>query len=40
MKTVIKNLYRDTKTYGGNEVTVSGWVRTVRASNNFGFIDF
>ncbi len=39
MKTVIKNLYRDTKTYGGNEVTVSGWVRTVRASNNFGFIE-
>ena len=39
MKTVIKNLYRDTKTYGGKEVTVSGWVRTVRASNNFGFIE-
>lgn len=39
MKTVVKNLYRDTKTYGGGEVTVSGWVRTVRASNSFGFIE-
>ena len=25
--------------YGGKEVTVSGWVRTVRASNAFGFIE-
>ncbi|MGN0162194.1 MAG: asparagine--tRNA ligase [Candidatus Ornithomonoglobus sp.] len=39
MKTVVKSLYRDTEAYGGNEVTVSGWVRTVRASNNFGFIE-
>ena len=39
MKTVIKSIYRDTNTYGGGEVTVSGWVRTVRASNNFGFIE-
>ncbi len=39
MKTVVKSLYRDTKTYGGKEVTVSGWVRTVRSSKNFGFIE-
>lgn len=39
MKTVVKSLYRDTEAYGGKEVTVSGWVRTVRASNNFGFIE-
>ncbi|MGN0180945.1 MAG: asparagine--tRNA ligase [Candidatus Ornithomonoglobus sp.] len=39
MKTVVKSLYRDTEIHGGNEVTVSGWVRTVRASNNFGFIE-
>ena len=39
MKTVIKSLYRDTETLGGGEVTVSGWVRTVRSSKNFGFIE-
>ncbi len=39
MKTVIKSLYRDMESYGGKEVTVSGWVRTVRASNAFGFIE-
>lgn len=39
MKTVVKSLYRDTASYGGKEVTVSGWVRTVRASKNFGFIE-
>lgn len=39
MKTVVKSLYRDMENYGGKEVTVSGWVRTVRASKNFGFIE-
>ena len=39
MKTVVKSIYRDTETYGGKEITVSGWVRTVRASKNFGFIE-
>ena len=39
MKTVIKSLYRDMENFGGKEVTISGWVRTVRASNAFGFIE-
>ena len=39
MKTVIKSLYRDMESFGGKEVTISGWVRTVRASNAFGFIE-
>lgn len=39
MKTVIKNLYRNMEEYGGKEISVSGWVRTIRASNNFGFIE-
>ncbi len=39
MNTVIKSLYRDMESYAGKEITVSGWVRTVRASNAFGFIE-
>jgi asparaginyl-tRNA synthetase len=39
MKTVIKKLFRETENYGGKEVTISGWVRTIRVSKNFGFIE-
>ncbi len=39
MKTLIKSLFRDMECYSGKEITVSGWVRTVRASNAFGFIE-
>ncbi|MDO5396779.1 MAG: asparagine--tRNA ligase [bacterium] len=39
MKTVIKSLFRNTEEYGGKAVTVSGWVRTIRVSKNFGFIE-
>jgi asparaginyl-tRNA synthetase len=36
---VIKKLYRETEKYAGKEVSISGWIRTVRASNAFGFIE-
>lgn len=39
MKTVVKSLYRNMEEYGGKEVTVSGWVRTIRSSKSFGFIE-
>ncbi len=39
MKTYIKNIFRETDKFAGNEVCISGWVRTIRASNNFGFIE-
>jgi len=39
MKTTIKSLYRNTAEHGGKEVTISGWVRTIRVSKNFGFIE-
>ncbi len=35
----IKDLYRDTKTYLGKDIQIVGWVRTVRSSNAFGFIQ-
>ncbi|WP_035292809.1 asparagine--tRNA ligase [Clostridium sp. KNHs214] len=37
--TLIKSLYRETQQYIGKEVKLSGWVRTVRASKAFGFIE-
>jgi asparaginyl-tRNA synthetase len=38
-KALIKSLYRATSQYLQQEVTVAGWVRTVRASKDFGFIE-
>ena len=38
-RTMISDLYSSLKDYEGKEVTVCGWVRSVRASKNFGFID-
>ena len=39
MRELIKNLYSDYKTREGESVRVSGWVRTVRDSKTFGFIE-
>ena len=39
MKTVIKSLYRNTENYGEKEITISGWIRNIRISKNFGFIE-
>lgn len=35
----IRHLYHDTEQYQGQTVTVAGWVRTVRDSKTFGFIE-
>ena len=35
----IKSLYRDTDNYINKEIKISGWVRTVRDSKTFGFIE-
>lgn len=37
--TLIKDLYRNKEKYDGKEITVSGWVRTLRDSKTFGFIE-
>jgi asparaginyl-tRNA synthetase len=35
----ISGIYADTAAFGGRELTVCGWVRTVRDMKNFGFIE-
>ncbi len=35
----IKELYRSTDAFGGQKIQVSGWIRTMRVSKNFGFIE-
>ena len=39
LKTDIKNLYQNYMTYKDEEVTVDGWIKTIRSSNAFGFIE-
>ncbi len=36
---VLKDIFQNNEVYGGKTVTVCGWVKTVRASNAFGFIE-
>ena len=38
-KVTIKQLYKETDKYIGKSVMVQGWVRTLRDSKNFGFIE-
>lgn len=35
----VKAIYRDTAMYADKEVTLGGWIRTMRVSKNFGFIE-
>ena len=37
--TTVRELYRQTEKFINRKITVNGWVRTVRASKNFGFIE-
>jgi asparaginyl-tRNA synthetase len=37
--TLVKKLYRETESYADKTVKISGWIRTLRASNAFGFIE-
>ncbi|AWK50363.1 asparagine--tRNA ligase [Clostridium beijerinckii] len=36
---LIRSLYRNTDNFLSKEITISGWIRTLRASNAFGFIE-
>ena len=38
-RTTIRQLYGDAQGFGGKQVTVCGWVRTLRDSKAFGFIE-
>ncbi|MBR3458089.1 MAG: asparagine--tRNA ligase [Selenomonadaceae bacterium] len=37
--TTVKSLYRQTADFTNKEVTLGGWIRTMRVSKNFGFIE-
>ncbi|MGG7096542.1 asparagine--tRNA ligase [Clostridium sardiniense] len=37
--TLVKSIYRNTSDYLDKEVSITGWIRTLRASNAFGFIE-
>ncbi len=39
LKTLVKDLFRNSQNYADKVVEVSGWIRTIRASNAFGFIE-
>ncbi|MBE7049381.1 MAG: asparagine--tRNA ligase [Ruminococcaceae bacterium] len=39
MKTTVKEIYSSPETFSEKEVKISGWIRTIRSSNVFGFIE-
>ncbi len=39
METLIKKLFRETESFGDKSITVSGWIRNIRISKSFGFIE-
>ena len=40
MKSItVKNLYKETNKYLNQKITFEGWVKTVRGSKSFGFIE-
>ena len=38
-RVTIKEIFEDPQKFGGKEITVAGWVRTIRSSNAFGFVE-
>ena len=38
-RTFIKDIFAEKEKFGDKTVTVSGWVRSIRSSNVFGFIE-
>lgn len=36
---LVKDLFRNTSDFIGKEIRISGWVKTIRDSKNFGFIE-
>ena len=38
-RTLVKSIYSDAASFGGKVITVGGWVRNLRDSKAFGFID-
>ncbi len=38
-RTCIREIYADMAAFGGKEITVGGWARSIRDSRAFGFID-
>ena len=39
MDILVKHLFADANNFGDKQISISGWIRTLRASNAFGFIE-
>ena len=39
MKTFVKEIFANPEKFDGKEISISGWIRTLRSSNVFGFIE-
>ena len=35
----IKDIYKNQKEYAQKEIEIAGWIRTIRSSKSFGFLE-
>ena len=38
-KVILSDLYKNSKNYADKSICIEGWVRTIRDSKTFGFIE-
>ena len=39
VKTTVKEIFANPSVFADKEIMISGWIRTIRSSNVFGFIE-
>ncbi len=39
MKTTVREIFKNPEAFSDREILISGWIRTIRSSNVFGFIE-
>ena len=36
---LVRDIYRNTQEYSDKDIVIAGWIRTIRSSKNFGFVE-
>lgn len=36
---LVRDIYRNTQEYADKDIVIAGWIRTIRSSKNFGFVE-
>ena len=39
MSILVKDIFRSSEEFADKKIKISGWIRTIRVSKNFGFVE-